>query len=1178
MPRQAYTACPDIPLVDDVKAIGAAAMDTDVELGKGEGCETIPGCSGYSSMVHSKKVIKHALRQQAKRRRKNTTIAAGNSRTLPRIVVKPLPPPPPNDPPSPVNNVQHVNTATEEPAATMREVLASLPGFSLKSSRRRSTKRLSATAQLEAGLVDLESPASILASTSLRALLNRHTFQGLPPLYQRKLAQLLPAVDRQDAAISGLNNEFFARACLEWRKRLAEGEFTPENQQRLKMEAERDKNKLDPWKVKHFEPIWGEKREPKLKSNLHYITESRCSGAVTRSSLRLRLESNVDIPTSEHVVCPIVMTEDKVDTSCKTEINIKSSDDLVNSEEVQQNLMPLDYNVLPDNVTDEKHLDDSIQINSMDVVDDIQMHENKIEEADKITDICEKQDMIEANDIARQICEEAISNVYEEETDFPSNEKNLQPIENNVIEASEEDTVLLPDDSSPRSSEQIERASHTSGESISQLSNEYISQTSIDQISQISKEQISQMSSDQIYQISDCETTSILESSSPQDQVRPTDIVIEDTSLMNSDQAEVTQTSHENPADSESQIPEGMEIDSETLQRIHELEVRGEMREMYEEISGCPEEIIYPILEGMEMGSTNTEVTEPQVVSGQTEETTGADVNAGNEEEALREANNYVCSEMLECSWTVDPTVNNINNNTRTQEELQVPWPLVAAALDGSVAANITVTTQDECSETSTTTDSTTSSQQFINADTNVESVNCIQLPVVQGTTFQSDGLAISTPGSSCVMKSLQSQSPPIIAFPQLQSIRFVQASFNPEQETTSSLANNSSTISAQLQPQQSNTAQVNMIRAQDTITQINTQNNSTHNNVNQNTIVTQSQVQNTLSTTMGVQSQNRAQNAIVIQHQATTSVQPRQIAATVHQQQQQQQQQTQQQQQQQQQYAGPSVTVSSRSSRVSNQGSQRGSRNSNKDQGGGRSRSSTKEPPGAVNLERSYQICQAVIQSSPNRDQLKAHLKPPPSLLARGDGAFTTSKSGGRTLTTVKPQKTQQTIQHNKQSQNKTQAVMLRHVFATARQATSTEVTESTPITQLGSTTSNGLGQYILVQRTGVGDSAPRASSAPPLPPQIAGMGVGVHLVRGRPASAGEGSHQAVTLKARGADSRVTGGAEPGAPGMIIGGDPPPSHECNMQGAMAICRQCGAFWHDDCIGPQSICATCLIR
>lgn len=128
------------------------------------------------------------------------------------------------------------------------------------------------------------------------------------------------------------------------------------------------------------------------------------------------------------------------------------------------------------------------------------------------------------------------------------------------------------------------------------------------------------------------------------------------------------------------------------------------------------------------------------------------------------------------------------------------------------------------------------------------------------------------------------------------------------------------------------------------------------------------------------------------------------------------------------------------------------------------------------------------------------------------------------------------------------------------------------------------------------------------------------MHLVRGRPASAGEGSHQAVTLKARGASDGRGGGAEPGAPGVIMGGAPPmmgegssgagftggacmdsmgirgirqtnhvhiptentarPSQpcECNMRGAMVICRQCGAFCHDDCIGPQRICATCLIR
>lgn len=49
---------------------------------------------------------------------------------------------------------------------------------------------------------------------------------------------------------SGLNNEFFARACLEWKERLIEGEFTPEYLLRRKQEAEREKNKLDPWKVR----------------------------------------------------------------------------------------------------------------------------------------------------------------------------------------------------------------------------------------------------------------------------------------------------------------------------------------------------------------------------------------------------------------------------------------------------------------------------------------------------------------------------------------------------------------------------------------------------------------------------------------------------------------------------------------------------------------------------------------------------------------------------------------------------------------------------------------------------------------------------------------------------------------------------------------------------------------
>jgi hypothetical protein len=62
---------------------------------------------------------------------------------------------------------------------------------------------------------------------------------------------------------------------------------------------------------------------------------------------------------------------------------------------------------------------------------------------------------------------------------------------------------------------------------------------------------------------------------------------------------------------------------------------------------------------------------------------------------------------------------------------------------------------------------------------------------------------------------------------------------------------------------------------------------------------------------------------------------------------------------------------------------------------------STNRPPPGAVNLERSYQICQAVIQNSPNRHQLRAQLKPPAHFLA----AAVNSNSNGptTTITTIK-------------------------------------------------------------------------------------------------------------------------------------------------------------------------------
>ncbi|XP_022244083.1 putative Polycomb group protein ASXL2 isoform X2 [Limulus polyphemus] len=241
---------------------------------------------GKISQSHSQRAIKHALRQQQKRRKRNTAIAASSNSTppIPRIIMKPLPPPPKSsarimstnslednqdkDEDSMSDSEKKDLSSTYSKPQTMRELLASIPGLSLKP-RKRSNKKLSTAAQIaqtKKGCIDVETPDSILVNINLKALINKHTFASLPSLYQYRLVQLLPSVDRvigPDYSVrlsaSALSNEFFARACQDWQKRLAEGEFTPENQQKMKAEVEKEKGKLDPWKLKYFEPVWGKK-------------------------------------------------------------------------------------------------------------------------------------------------------------------------------------------------------------------------------------------------------------------------------------------------------------------------------------------------------------------------------------------------------------------------------------------------------------------------------------------------------------------------------------------------------------------------------------------------------------------------------------------------------------------------------------------------------------------------------------------------------------------------------------------------------------------------------------------------------------------------------------------------------------------------------------------------------
>lgn len=179
-------------------------------------------------------------------------------------------------------------------------------------------------------------------------------------------------------------------------------------------------------------------------------------------------------------------------------------------------------------------------------------------------------------------------------------------------------------------------------------------------------------------------------------------------------------------------------------------------------------------------------------------------------------------------------------------------------------------------------------------------------------------------------------------------------------------------------------------------------------------------------------------------------------------------------------------------------------------------------------------------------------------------------------------------------------------------------------------------VGQYILVQRAGVGDhhNIPRSSSAPPSQQQVGTINTGgaSHLVsvgsRGRPASVeldnqalqGHPSNdfvvqcpnpgtQAVTRRQRlphgvvygdvsvdnqlqnytiiGENVMVDHPAAAMQSQMVVQSKTRPSNSsipasenscpCSLK-AMVVCKKCGAFCHDDCIGPNKLCRTCLIR
>ena len=237
----------------------------------------------------------HALKQQAKRRQKNKNVAAGIAlpqRTLARrstnssngeidIAFRPFP------------------EELEKSPQSMKEVLTSVPGFNhrkLKLKGPYTNKKFTNAQMIQQAkemTINLETPDSILSVVNLRTLLNKSTFSKLPPLYQFKLMQLLPQVDLLFEEKKGLrlnssafNNEFFAKACHEWRERLLKGDFTAEAVVMREKDMAFDKKRLDPWKLKHYEPLWGMKRVYDLSKPMDRLVPCENQTSLTRRSGR----------------------------------------------------------------------------------------------------------------------------------------------------------------------------------------------------------------------------------------------------------------------------------------------------------------------------------------------------------------------------------------------------------------------------------------------------------------------------------------------------------------------------------------------------------------------------------------------------------------------------------------------------------------------------------------------------------------------------------------------------------------------------------------------------------------------------------------------------------------------------------------------------------------------------
>ncbi|XP_065200040.1 polycomb protein Asx-like [Planococcus citri] len=1068
----------------------------------------------HYSHSHSKKVIKHALRQQAKRRRKNTTIAAGNSAPVPRYVTTSLD-----------NTEEEPDNRFKEPTK-MIDILSTVPDFRIKH-RKRTNKKLSTAAQLEQtkeGCVDLETPDSILLQTNLRDLLNKHTFSSLPPFYQYKLVQLLPQVDRipvgtqSDCVFrlnpTGLSNEFFNRACTEWKERLAEGEFTPENQQKRKQEVEREKNKLDPWKVKHFEPIWGENSNvsstfsvpeketvsPKSANKVPVkrppspVLRNRTVGAVTRSVSMYREKREAEDPPSDTV------KKFKSVTGTETETAVGENTDeevdrmtvfAISVETTDSTEKPNDHVDVP--VESGSSLDNDEASSTQPAIDseetvvehevnlespsaectndekppspEVEMKEISIDEIDNDDNLLDHEIGIE-----NIICEEHNnwSNVQDDaailaaawdevecESDNLLAEVDLERDQGDEL-VTQEEAEVSPEEETLLAISVQEEKFEVKVEDVHSPSSQWISENQpIENDEEIKPESecvqgVDESTSDDVSVLTQQVENQVTSTKESPSEVLPT----EDPPAENI----VAAVEHkEEPVLSDETELEQKPTDDVTVD-VNPLEDEENSPTMTTQ-SEPSEEILETAQSGVETaeGSDAEDEEKPQ-----------DDQSPNDENELLNQTINI---EKMICE---DEAWDN-------SKEEQVQAAILAAAWDA-----------------------VDSNTEKLLAEVAMEGDNEVAvIPMQEELEVRLEESSLPAPEwvdyDSKSEENSQSadddQKPKSIQYPGGHVKIELEVTLTPEvdNQVTSSMEGSTSTST-------------NVITSSNTV-------------LAPNTIIPPTTIVCLPSSNPAVPTPPTTQ---LVTNQAVSSSALPYIALTT------------------------STPVRAVPTKTQVKSGGRGGRNT-----------SNKPPPGAVNLERSYQICQAVIQNSPNRDQLKFQLKPPPSLLMNNK-AQNPSRGGGH----AKPTKTYNA------SSSKSSSMLIKHVFNTPQGIPVTMAVLPTSNTEL---TESQMGQYVLVQRSGLGSGVRRSNSAPPTN-QKTTYGVGG---RGRPASVGLQQQQQ--------------GAQPPKIRTIVTNQNaqtyysvPQQYDIRMNDdcscsfkAMVICKKCGAFCHDDCLGPYKVCVNC---